>query len=78
VRSGDFNSNTRIAGVIFDLSKNLAVKLDVVDYDSLRVMAGENTLVVAKVLLSVYRRALRLYEFFLEGRVSLDVPTSLR
>ena len=50
--------------------------MDVVDYDSMLVMAGNNMLIVAKVLLSIYRRATRLLEFFLEGRVSLDVPSS--
>ncbi len=71
-----FNSNMSMAKVISEQSKRLADAMDVVDYDAMFVMAGNNMLVAAKVLLSTYRRASRLYEFFLEGRVSLDVPTS--
>jgi len=76
MRSEKFNSESSIAEVISVHAKKMADVLDVVEYDALLVMSGNNMLVVAKVLLSLCRRAIRLNEFFLEGRVSFDVPTS--
>ena len=73
----NFNNNTSMARTISDHSKLLAEVLDVVEYNAILSMAGHNILICAKVLLSIYRRASRLYEFFLEGRVSLDIPTSM-
>lgn len=43
-----------------------------VNYDSIFVMARNNILVTAKVLLSIYRRTEKLFNFFEQGRVHYD------
>lgn len=58
------------------LSRALADVLDVAPFDTLHEMVGKNLLITAKVLLSICRRAARLNEFFLEGRVNFDRPSS--
>ena len=72
-----FDPGAPIAGEVEALARKLAVVLDIVDFDALVLMASGNMLVVAKVLLSIQRRATRLYQFFLEGRASFDVPVDV-
>lgn len=50
-------------------AERFAVLLGVVQYSAVLKMAAGDPLVVAKVLLSVFRRLKVLYDFFLEGRV---------
>ncbi|QYC11033.1 hypothetical protein [Brevundimonas nasdae] len=45
-------------------------------YEGILKMSAGNALIAAKVTLSVFRRGKRLLEFFLEGRVSYDKPSS--
>lgn len=61
-----------------ELSKKFSDSMDAVEYADLLRMAGGNVLIAAKVCLSIYRRAMRLNEFFLQGRASFDVPSSQR
>jgi hypothetical protein len=52
-----------------ELANVLARLIPGVSYSSLAKMADGNKIIAAKVLLSIYRRVERLYEFFEEGRV---------
>lgn len=56
-------------------TKVLAAALEV-SPETVYKMSGEHVLITAKVVLSIYRRAQKLHEFFLEGRASFDIPTS--
>lgn len=71
-----FSSSNPLAAEIKTRSQKLASSLDAVGYNDVLKMADGNNLVAAKVILSIYRRAVRLYEFFLEGRASYDVASS--
>jgi hypothetical protein len=74
--ASQFNSNSTLYPAVLDLTKRLVEAMDVASHDSLLKMASGNALVAAKVALSIYRRAYRLNEFFLQGRASFDTPTS--
>ncbi len=54
----------------------LSDALEAYPYESILKMSAGNPLIAAKVTLSVFRRGKRLLEFFLEGRVSYDTPSS--
>jgi hypothetical protein len=55
-----------------ELANALAKLIPGVALASLVKMANNNTIIAAKVLLSIYRRVDRLYEFFEEGRVRYE------
>ncbi|MNS96160.1 hypothetical protein D3C72_1304460 [compost metagenome] len=57
-------------------TRALSDALEAYPYDSVLKMSAGNQLIAAKVTLSVFRRGKRLLEFFLEGRVSYDAPSS--
>lgn len=57
---------------ITKLAKGLESYMTGVSFDTLYEMSGKNTLVAAKVLMSVYRRVEKLFRFFEEGRVSYE------
>jgi hypothetical protein len=67
-----------VAGDIQFRANVLSEALDAVPFSQVLAMAGGNALIAAKVVLSIYRRALRLHEFFLEGRASYDHPSSVK
>lgn len=54
---------------IEEMSKSLALSLNGLSYHEVYAMSRQNALITAKVLLSVHRRAERLYAFFEQGRV---------
>lgn len=60
---------------ILALSDGLANGMDGLTFKEYMALAGDNVVVSAKVLLSVYRRVERLYQFFQEGRAKhAEVP----
>lgn len=66
----DYDGSGGVSETIEDLAKRLANELNVIEYDSIKALAGGNRLVAAKILLSLARRVTRLHAFFSEGRVS--------
>lgn len=73
-----FDPKMQVAPEIEERAKQLAVALDLIDYNDLLAMSSQNVLLASKVLLSFYRRADRLIEFFFEGRASLNVPSGFQ
>ncbi len=71
-----FSRSTPGATAVYDLTKALLEALDFMSYEDLLRLSDYNTLIAAKVSLSIYRRATRLIEFFLQGRANFDVPSS--
>ena len=67
-----FEESSDLAKLVVSQSKDLADILNVIEYKQLLKMAGSKKLIAAKVLLSIYRRAEKLQEYFLEGRVSFE------
>ena len=70
--AGKFKPSKDLSNKISSQSKELAELLDLVEYKGILSMSRDNKLIAAKVLLSLYRRTLKLHEFFLEGRVSIN------
>ena len=68
--SGDMVDRIKIS------TKALSDVLEAYPYEGILKMSAGNALIAAKVTLSVFRRGKRLLEFFLEGRVSYDKPSS--
>jgi len=71
-----FQSTGVMADRVKISTQALAEALEAYPYDSILKMSAGNPLIAAKVTLSVFRRGKRLLEFFLEGRVSYDAPSS--
>jgi hypothetical protein len=70
--SADVQISAEISRSIGQFSNALAEKLPGFSYATVKSMTGDNTLVTAKVLLSVYRRLDNLFHFFEQGRVSYE------
>jgi hypothetical protein len=66
-----FDLTSDVAKTVEAKTIDFAEILGAVEYEVIDKMSDKNGLVAAKVLLSLYRRAMRLHEFFLEGRASL-------
>ncbi|RIJ65192.1 hypothetical protein D1604_12805 [Brevundimonas sp. LPMIX5] len=74
--SDRFPSTGPLSDKIQISTKALSDAMEAYPYPGILKMAGGNALIAAKVTLSVFRRGKRLLEFFLEGRVSYDMPSS--
>lgn len=62
---------------IENLSKLLSEQMDGLQFSEYMAFANQNIVIAAKVLLSVYRRVERLYQFFQEGRAKhSDIPVN--
>lgn len=55
-----------------DYAEKLQIHMPGVSFQALKAMTGSNSIVAAKVMLSVFRRVERLYRFFDQGRVIHD------
>lgn len=66
-----FRSSWPVTKVMESQTKKFTNALNI-NYSELKLMCDNNPLVTAKVILSIFRRAEKLHEFFLEGRVSLE------
>lgn len=53
-------------------SSKLAAALNLEEFDTVKFIADNNSLVIAKITLAVTRRIKSSYEFFAQGRVSMD------
>lgn len=69
--SKDLDRKSDIALEIGRKAKELSRTLDISSYRTLKMMAGNDPVIAAKVLLAAKRRVDRLYGFFAEGRVSV-------
>ncbi|HEY1751250.1 MAG TPA: hypothetical protein VGG29_08295 [Caulobacteraceae bacterium] len=74
--SARFSGADDLSAEIMGRTAELVEALDIAAFADLLSLAENNALVAAKVALSVCRRVVRLYEFFLQGRANFDIPTS--
>lgn len=70
--SRSLDRQSPIRAEIGERAKALGKVLGITSYRTLSRMAGGDAVVAAKVLLATERRVSRLYDFFSEGRVSVD------
>jgi hypothetical protein len=68
----NFDRKSDIATFVDTYCHEFSDSLHIVEYETLKVMAANDPLVSAKILLSVHRRVKKMHKFFLEGRITIE------
>ncbi|WP_262032562.1 hypothetical protein [Microvirga sp. Mcv34] len=67
-----YDKNDATAGYIFAEAEALSNKLGTIDFSVVKELADQNALVVAKIILALYRRVESAASFFAQGRMSFS------